>query len=111
MLGLASSVRIYLSTEACDMRRGPDGLCAAVEREFSESAYSGALFAFLSRRRDRAKILWFAYGGFVVYYKRLERGCFRRPQPDADGRVILTPGELQALLEGIDLSGARRARL
>lgn len=46
MLGLASSVRIYLSTEACDMRRGPDGLCAAVEREFSESAYSGALFAF-----------------------------------------------------------------
>lgn len=107
----SSSVRIYLSTEPCDMRKGPDGLCALVTQQFDESAYSGAMFAFLSRRMDRAKILWWSHGGFVVYYKRLERGRFRRPVADADGRVVLSPGELQALLEGIDLRDARRARL
>lgn len=103
--------QIYLSTEPTDMRNGVDGLAALVARQFDESVYSGAMFAFLSRRRDRAKIVWWSHGGFVVYYKRLERGRFRRPEPGPDGRVHLSPGELQALLEGIDLRGARRARL
>ena len=37
------------------MRKGPDGLCTLVTREFDESAYSGALFVFVSRRRNRVK--------------------------------------------------------
>ncbi len=111
MLGAPASVRILMSTEPTDMRKGPDGLCALVRRQFDESVFSGTLFVFLSRRADRAKILWWSAGGFVVYYKRLERGRFRRPAAGAGGRVVLTPGELQALLEGIDLRGARRSRL
>ncbi len=103
--------RIYLSTEPADMRKGPDALAALVVQQFDESVYSGTMFAFLSKRRDRAKLLWWSHGGFVVYYKRLERGRFRRPEPGPDGRVHLSPGELQALLEGIDLRDARRARL
>jgi len=110
MLG-SSAVRIYLSTEPTDMRKGPDGLSALVQQQFDESVFSGTIFAFLSRRRDRAKLLWWSAGGFVVYYKRLERGRFRRPAPGPDGRVLLSLGELQALLEGIDLRDARRARL
>jgi transposase len=108
---LALSPRIYLSTEPCDMRRGPDGLCDMVRRQFDEAVFSGSMFAFLSRRRDRCKILWWSHGGFVVYYKRLEAGHFRRPEPGPDGRILLSLGELQALLEGIDLRDAPRARL
>jgi transposase len=111
MLGVPSALKILMATEPCDMRKGPDGLCALVQRHFDVSVYSGTLFLFLSRRLDRAKLLWFSHGGFVVYYKRLERGRFRRPLPGRDGRVVLSSGELEALLEGIDLSGARRTRL
>ena len=111
MIGMPASIRILMSTEPTDMRNGPDGLCALVRRQFEESALSGTLFVFLSRRRDRAKVLWWSAGGFSVYYKRLERGRFKRPAPGADGRVSLTSAELEALLEGIDLSGARRAKL
>jgi transposase len=111
MIGLSSSIRILVSTEPTDMRKGPDGLCALVKRQFDASVFSGTLFLFISRRRDRAKILWWSHGGFVVYYKRLERGRFRRPEPGPEGRVVLSAGELQALLEGIDLRSAPRARL
>ncbi len=111
MLGLPSSVRIYLYSEPTDMRKGADGLSALVRRHFDESVFSGHLFAFLSRRSDRAKILWWSHGGFVVYYKRLERGRFRRPGSRGPGPVVLSPAELQSLLEGIDLSRARRSKL
>ena len=111
MIGLPSSVRIYLAAEPADMRKGPDGLAALVRKQFDEDVFSGHLFCFLSKRRDRAKLLWWDRGGFVVYYKRLERGRFRRPSPDADGNVRLTVAELHSLLEGIDLSKARRTRL
>jgi transposase len=111
MIGLPASVRIYLAAEPTDMRNGPDGLAARVRANFAVSAFSGHLFVFLSGRRDRAKILWWDRGGFVVYYKRLERGRFRRPESDGRGGVVLSPAELQSLLEGIDLSRAPRSRL
>jgi transposase len=111
VIGLPASVRIYLATEPTDMRNGPDGLAARVRSHFPVSVFSGHLFVFLSVRRDRAKVLWWDRGGFVVYYKRLERGRFRRPEGSASGDVVLSPAELQGLLEGIDLSRARRSRL
>jgi transposase len=77
------------------MRKGPDGLCAMVRRHFDEPVYSGVLFVFLSRRADRVKVLWWSHGGFVVLYKRLERGRFRAPKPDGTGQVVLTPAELE----------------
>ncbi|MCB9730200.1 MAG: IS66 family insertion sequence element accessory protein TnpB [Deltaproteobacteria bacterium] len=110
MLTLPPSVRIYLGTEATDMRKGHDGLAALVTAR-SQDVYSGHLFVFLSRRRDRAKVLWFDRGGFVLWYKRLERGRFRMPAlRDRADTVSLDAAELAMLLDGIDLSGVRRPR-
>jgi hypothetical protein len=40
-------------------------------------------------------------------FKRLEKGTFRFPEAKG-GRVEVTPAEMAAILEGIDLSRARR---
>ncbi len=112
MIGLPGSVRIYLATGAVDLRNGPDGLAAVVRKAFDDSVFSGHLFVFLSRRSDRVKILWWDRGGYVVYYKRLEKGRFRRPaNPSAATRVTLSAAELSSLLEGIDLTRAKRSKL
>lgn len=112
MIGLPSSVRIYVATGAVDLRKGHDGLIAMVKRAFDASAFSGHLFVFLSQRADRVKILWWDRGGFVVYYKRLEKGRFMRPpSPSETTRVMVTPAELSSLLEGIDLRAAKRSKL
>jgi hypothetical protein len=39
----------------------------------------------------------------------LERGVFRFPAPSGD-RIEVTPAEMAAILEGIDLSRARRQK-
>ena len=100
MIGLPSSVRIFLSPDAVDMRKGPDGLAAEVRRRGGDP-FSGHLFVFASRRADRIKILTWSTGGYIVWYKRLERGRFPVPRGDCS-TVTLEPGQLALLLDGID---------
>lgn len=108
MIGLPDSVRILLFSEATDMRRGFDGLTAMV-LSAGENVYSGHLFVFLSRRRDRAKILTFQKGGFVLWYKRLERGRFRRVDR-GNSHAVIDATELAMLLDGIDVGSVNRAK-
>ena len=101
MLTIASGARVYLASQAVDLRRGHDGLCALVRGMLELDPYSGQLFVF--------KVLFWDHGGFVVYYKRLAKGRFRLPAIDADTvRVVLDGTELAMLLGGFDLAQTRR---
>jgi len=106
---LPPSVRIYLATSPVDIRRGHDGLAAIIRNQWKLDLFGGHLFAFIGRRGDRCKILFFDRGGLVLYYKRLERGKFRLPTvtPGATS-VTLDATELAMLLDGIDVSRVRR---
>jgi transposase len=68
---------------------------------------------FLNRRRNRIKLLVWDRTGYVIVYKRLERGTFTLATAPAPGRrhVEVDAGELALLLEGIDLrDSVRRPR-
>lgn len=104
MMTLPPSVRVYVSSTPVDMRQGHDGLMAHVVRCWDLDRYSGHIFAFLGRRLDRAKLLYWDRGGFVLVYKRLERGRFKLPRiRDGDTRVEIDAVQLAVILEGIDL--------
>ena len=107
MLSLTSTLRIFLAVEPADMRKGFDGLSQLVRERIDQDPLSGHLFVFRNRRRDRVKILYWDRDGLALWYKRLEKGTFRFPEAK-DGRVEVTPAEIAAVLEGIDLSRARR---
>jgi transposase len=107
VLSLTSALRIFLAVEPADMRKGFDGLSQLVRDRISQDPLSGHLFVFRNKRRDRIKILYWDKDGFALWSKRLEKGTFRFPEAK-DGRVEVTPAEMAAILEGIDLSRARR---
>lgn len=112
MLSLSPAVRIYLASEPADMRKSIDGLGAIVRQELGEDIYSGHLFVFVSRRGDRVKILTWSRGGFVVYYKRLEKGRFKLPSIPSNARQVEIDGtQLAMLLDGIDTRMVRRPRM
>ena len=111
MLTLPSSVKIHLATTSVDMRLGIDGLMAVVRNIWQADPFSGHLFVFPSGRRDRVKILVWDRGGFVLYYKRLERGRFQLPalspqQPSVELDCV----ELSMLLDGIPYAAVPRGR-
>ena len=107
MLSLTSALRIFLAVEPADMRKGFDGLSQLVRDRIAQDPLSGHLYVFRNKRRNRIKILYWDRDGFALWYKRLEKGTFRFPEAK-DGHALVTPAEMAAVLEGIDLSRARR---
>jgi transposase len=111
MIHLPASVRVYLATAPCDMRRSFDGLHTLVTNLLELDAFAGHLFVFANRRRDRVKILYWDRDGFAVWAKRLEEGTYAMPFSEAgEVRREITAQELGALLSGIDLSQAQRRK-
>ena len=112
LLTLPSAVRIYLATEPVDLRRGFDGLAAATRSLIGADPLCGHVFVFLNRRRNRVKLLAWDRTGYVLLYKRLERGTFKMPTEPlpGHGHVEVDAGELGLMLEGLDLRGARRRK-
>ena len=103
-------VRIFVSRDPVDMRKGFDGLAAVVIDELDHDPQSGHLFLFFNRRRDRVKALVWESSGFWVLYKRLEHGRFNvfDRVSDNDRRFELSSAELALLIDGIDLRGSKR---
>lgn len=108
MLSLPPSVRVFLCLEPTDMRKGIDGLSALVEHRLLMDTFSGHLFCFFNKSRDKVKVLFWDTTGFCLYHKRLERGRFHLGSaPEGEP---LTPVMLQLILEGLELSEAKRHR-
>ena len=111
MIGLPASVRVYLCTVPCDMRRSFDGLHGMVTSVMELDAMAGHLFVFSNRKRDRVKVLYWDRDGFAIWSKRLEEGTYAMPfHTGEEHRTEITAQELSALLSGIDLSQAKRRK-
>jgi transposase len=90
------------------MRKGIDGLSALVEHRLQMDTFSGHLFCFFNKSRDKVKVLFWDTTGFCLYHKRLERGRFHLGS-FSQGEP-LTPVMLQLILEGLELAEAKRRR-
>ena len=107
MLTLPCSVKIFLYTRPTDMRCGFNRLAMLAESVMRQDPFSGHLFVFFNKRGDKCKMLFWDRTGFVLWYKRLEKGVFRFPSAEALS-IEMEAAELMLLLEGIDVAGSRR---
>ena len=93
---------VYISRGKVDMRKSINGLAAIVQESFEIDAFTGALFVFMNGNKTRVKILYWDKDGFVLYYKRREKGRFFWPAFDeAAGAATISPGDLDRLLDGL----------
>ena len=111
VVGLPPSVKIYFATALVDMRNGIDGLRAVVEQVLRKNPNDGHLFVFVGKGKDKVKILFWDKNGYVLYFKRLERGRFQIPAADEKRtKVEMEAEQLSMFLGGIDLNAKRLAR-
>lgn len=103
MLTFAATQCIYLAVEPVDMRKQFNGLWALASEKLREDPFSGSMFVFTNKDRDRLKILFWDGSGVWVLAKRLEKGRFSWPHASGPTKIHLEPAALTMLLSGIDL--------
>jgi transposase len=103
MLNVSAHTKVYFAREPVDMRRQIDGLAVQVQEVLALNPMSAHVFVFRNQRGDRLKGLYWDRNGFVLFYKRIERGRFQWPNVLA-GSIELGLRELHWLLEGQNLS-------
>jgi transposase len=108
---MGRATRIYLAPGATDMRKGYEGLYGLVRDRLQCEPLSGHVFLFANARRNRLKLIYWDGTGLWVCGKRLERGCFRWPEPSAgEVKITLTAEEFAMLIGGMDVRAAQRRR-
>jgi transposase len=78
-------VEVFVGLDPIDLRWGFDRLCGIVGERLGRSARSGALFVFFGRRRTSLKVVFADRTGVCVFYKRLDAGTFKLPEPMIEG--------------------------
>ena len=95
--------QIYLYRDPIDFRKQAHGLAVLVEQELGHNPFTGALYVFSNRQRNKIKCLMWEDNGFVLYYKALAEEKFKWPRPD-DDLLLLTGDQINWLLDGYDIS-------
>ena len=94
---------LYLYRHPVDFRKSYRGLSAIVEMELGHDPFSGELYAFVNRAKNKIKILLWEDNGFVLYYKALAEERFRWPG-SGERTMTLTGEQLNWLLDGYDIA-------
>jgi len=104
MFSIDAHTRVYIAEEPVDFRKQIDGLAMTVQETLQLDPFSAHLFVFRNRQCDKMKLLYWHHNGYVLLYKRLERGRFVWPVHDAAEPLCVSVRELHALLDGSDIS-------
>lgn len=108
MLSFTGSLKVFVALEPIDMRKGFEGLHAAVSEKLKADVHSGALFAFTNKKRTRLKIIYWDKTGLWLMTKRLEKGtfCWPRSADSQATRISPAPEAFAMLTNGIDMHEA-----
>jgi len=98
MMFPSNRVRVLVSTQPIDFRKGHDGLAALVSSVLHKDPFTGTVFVFRARRADRLKLLYWDGTGLVMACKRLEDMTFIWPAIK-DGVMALNHAQFEALFD------------
>lgn len=76
MLQITPHMRILLSVESVDFRKGIDGLARICRAVLEEDPFSGYVFVFRNKGGTSIKVLMYDGQGFWLCQKRLSKGKF-----------------------------------
>jgi transposase len=108
--GAREFVEVYLYRDIVDFRKSIDGLAGIVAEGMKRDTFSGALFVFCARSRDKIKALYWDRSGYALWYKRLEEEKFAWPRKAEEGVIPISGEKLKLLLDGINIWAMRPHR-
>jgi transposase len=91
------------------MRKSFDALSGLVRNNLGCDPASGEVFIFINKRRDKVKLLHWQGSGYLLYYKRLEKGTFELPGYDASiGSITLNYSQMVMIIDGLSIKNLQK---
>jgi len=111
MFGIPRGLKVFLYGKPCDMRKGFNGLYGLVQNEMHLDPMKGYLFVFINKPRTHIKVLFWDQDGLAIFYKRLEKGTFKRPTALSEAlNSELLQEDLYFILHGIDFEKTKKRK-
>jgi transposase len=93
------------------MRKSFDALSGLVRNNLGYDPIYGAVFIFINKRRDKIKLLHWEGSGYLLYYKRLEKGTFELPRYDASvASITLSYVQMVMIMEGLSIKNLQKRK-
>ena len=93
--------KTYIAAGYTDLRQGIDGLASLIQLKYHLSPFDEwTLFLFCGRKSDRIKGLLWEGDGFLLLYKRIEKGRYCWPRNKEELRS-LTKEQYSLLMRGL----------
>jgi len=84
------------------------GLTILVVDVLEQDPQSGHLFIFRNRANNKLKMVYWDRNGFMLLYKRLEKGKFKFSKQSNVDRLLIEVNQLEWLLAGQDFMSANQ---
>lgn len=95
--------RIYIATGYTDLRGGIGRLASIIKNSFRLDPFrKDILFLFCGKRLDRIKGLVWEGDGFLLLYKKLERGSYNWPRTTNEA-LSITQEQYRLLMKGFEI--------
>lgn len=111
MLALSSTNSFTLYVPPTDMRKSFDSLSGIIISELDSIPCDGNVYIFVNKLRNKIKLLHWQSGGFILYYKRLEKGTIKLPVYE---KTVLSLGldysAIVLLIDGISITNIKREK-
>lgn len=101
--------KIWIFRKAIDFRASIDRLSALISTDIKQDP-QGGIFLFYNRGKDKIKCLSYHKNGFVLVYKRLDKGKFCFAFNQEQGITEMTVEEIGWLLAGLEWQKMRHWR-
>lgn len=97
---IINTPKLFVASSPIDFRRSIDGLCSIIHQEMLEDPQAH-VYVFYNKSKDKLKLIGWHKNGYVLIYKRLERGKFTFIHSD-DNSVEISQQQLSWLIAGLD---------
>jgi len=93
--------KIWIYHKPIDFRKSMDGLSSFISNDMQHNPQAG-IFLFYNKGKDKIKCLSWHKNGWILLYKRLEKGCFHFDWNSDTRMSEMTVEEIGWLLAGLE---------
>lgn len=111
MYSLIEGRKYFVYPYLVDIRKSHDRLAGLIRNELNRDPKNGDVVIFFNKNKNQAKLFFWDYNGYAIYYKRLETDRFYVPPGRSDDQgYYISEADVLTIIIGIRMKNLTRKK-